>query len=69
MKIEDDGRGFNVERTLSAPRDCFGLRAMRERVEFLGGAIHFASRSARLHGARRGTTIEVHLPLRGTEAA
>jgi hypothetical protein len=35
----------------------------------LGGAIHFASRSARLHGARRGTTIEVHLPLRGTEAA
>jgi signal transduction histidine kinase len=69
MKIEDDGRGFNVSRMLRAPRDSFGLRAMRERVEFLGGAIQFASRPARLRAARRGTTIEVHLPLRKIEAA
>ena len=69
MKIEDDGRGFNVGRTLRTPRDSFGLQAMRERVEFLGGAIQFVSRPARLRGVCRGTTIEVHLPLRGTEAA
>jgi len=69
MKIEDDGRGFNVGRTLRTPHDSFGLRAMRERVELLGGAIHFESRPARQRAARRGTTIEVHLPLRKIEAA
>jgi signal transduction histidine kinase len=69
MKIEDDGRGFNVGRTLRAPHDSFGLRAMRERVELLGGAIHFESRPARRRAARRGTTLEVHLPLRKIEAA
>ena len=49
MRIEDDGRGFDVGRKLGVPRQSYGLRAMRDRVEFfLGGAIHFASRPARL---------------------
>jgi len=69
MKVEDDGRGFNVERKLRASPQSFGLRAMRERVELLGGAIHFASRPARRRAACRGTTIELRLPLRDTEAA
>jgi signal transduction histidine kinase len=69
MKVEDDGRGFNVGRKLRAPPQSFGLRAMRERVELLGGAIHFASRPARRRAACRGTTIELHLPLRDVEAA
>jgi len=42
---------------------------MRERVELLGGVIHFASRPARRRTACRGTTIELHLPLRDTKAA
>lgn len=67
MKIEDDGRGFNVNRKLGVPRQSYGLRAMRERVELLGGAIHFTSRPARLRAACRGTTIEAHLPLQGSE--
>ena len=69
MRVEDDGRGFNVERKLRTSPQSFGLRAMRERVELLGGAIQFASRPARLRAACRGTTIELHLPLRDTEAA
>jgi signal transduction histidine kinase len=69
MKIEDDGTGFNVGRTLRAPHHSFGLRAMRERVELLGGAIHFASRNAQRRTPGHGTTIEVHLPLRHIEAA
>jgi signal transduction histidine kinase len=69
MKVEDDGRGFHVERKLRASSQSFGLRAMRERVELLGGAIHFASRPARRRAACRGTTIELHLPLRDIEAA
>lgn len=69
MKVEDDGRGFNVERKLRAPsHHSFGLRAMQERIELLGGAIHFASRPARRDAACHGTTIELHLPLRDIEA-
>lgn len=69
MKIEDDGRGFNIGRKMGSPSQSYGLRAMKERVELLGGAITFASRSARLRAVRRGTIIEAHLPLRETEAA
>ena len=67
MKIEDDGKGFNVARKLDVPRQSYGLRAMRERIELLGGAITFASRPARLRAERRGTTIEAHLPLQESE--
>jgi signal transduction histidine kinase len=63
------GRGFNVGRKLGVPRESYGLRAMRERVELLGGAIHFASRPARLRAECRGTTIEAHLPLQDSEIA
>jgi len=69
MRIEDDGRGFDVGRKLGVPRQSYGLRAMRERVELLGGAIHFTSRPARRSEASRGTTIEAHLPLQNGEMA
>jgi signal transduction histidine kinase len=67
LKIEDDGRGFNVRRKLGVPRQSYGLRAMRERVELLGGAIHFVSRPARLRADCRGTKIEAQLPLQDIE--
>jgi signal transduction histidine kinase len=67
MKIEDDGKGFNVKRKLGVPRQSYGLRAMRERIELLGGAIHFASRPARRRAEFRGTTIEARLPLQDGE--
>jgi signal transduction histidine kinase len=67
MRIADDGRGFNVGRKLGVPRQSYGLRAMRERVELLGGAIHFVSRPARLRSECRGTMIEAHLPLQDSE--
>jgi len=69
MKIEDDGKGFNVARTLRTPHNSFGLRAMRERIELLGGAIQFSSRNAQRRAPIHGTTIEVHLPLCEIEAA
>jgi signal transduction histidine kinase len=67
MRIEDDGRGFNVQRKLGVPRRSYGLRAMRERIELLGGAIDFTSRPARLRAECRGTTVEAHLPLQDGE--
>jgi signal transduction histidine kinase len=68
MRIEDDGKGFNVEQTLRAPESAFGLRAMRERIELLGGTVEIFSRRKRRRG-RPGTAIEVRLPLRGVKAA
>ena len=63
MVIEDDGVGFD---TAARPgRRSFGLTAMRERVEVLGGRIHIQSRSARSGIKMSGTRIEVDLPLPG----
>jgi signal transduction histidine kinase len=67
MKIEDDGKGFDVGRTLKRPPRSYGLRAMRDRIEMLGGVIQFISRPAPRQAARRGTTVEIILPLREIE--
>ena len=69
MRVEDDGKGFNVEKKLSDQPNSFGLRAMKDRVQLLGGSIHFSSRTGRARTARRGTTIEFHLPLHGSDTA
>lgn len=58
LTIEDDGVGFDVERRLRKPRESFGLRAMRERIEALGGSFHIESQRS----GRHGTRIEVDLP-------
>jgi signal transduction histidine kinase len=67
MRIEDDGRGFNVTRKMGVPRLSYGLRAMRERVELLGGSISFDSRPARLRADCGGTKIEARMPLPDSE--
>src|SRR5262249_40772746 len=64
MRIEDDGKGFDVKRKLRTAEKAVGLGRMRERIELLGGEIHFASRPAERSGGG-GTTIEVRLPLSG----
>jgi signal transduction histidine kinase len=63
MVIEDDGVGFDVVRKIAGP--AFGLTAMRERIESLGGRIQLESRPARSGSRRSGTRIEVDLPLWG----
>jgi signal transduction histidine kinase len=58
MKIKDDGKSFNVERTLHADgRKRLGLLGMRERVEMVGGK--FAVESS----PSKGTTILAQIPL------
>jgi two-component system sensor histidine kinase DegS len=64
MIVEDDGVGFD---TTVRPRRSFGLTAMRERVEVLGGRIHLESRLASTGAKVHGTRIEVDLPLPGGE--
>lgn len=61
MVIEDDGVGFDTSAKLS--RKSFGLTAMRERVEVLGGKIHIQSKRAAPGRRTHGTRIEVDIPL------
>ncbi len=64
MSIEDDGAGFDLTTTM--PHRVFGLTAMRERIETLGGKFHIESWPQRPGSRKHGTRIEVDLPLRGT---
>jgi len=66
MVIEDDGAGFDVT---SKTGRRFGLTAMRERVEVLGGRFHVQSKPAWPANKIHGTRIEVDLPLPGGEKA
>ena len=59
MKVVDDGKGFNVESKLYS----YGLSAMRDRIELLGGIIQFASTPMRPGVTTHGSAIELHLPL------
>jgi len=67
MTIEDDGVGFDTEQV--AAQGAFGLSAMKERVEMLGGTIRIDSRRAGPHSRKHGTRIEVDLPLLRGDAA
>jgi len=63
MVIEDDGVGFDP--TSRSRRHSFGLTAMRERVEVLGGKMHLQSKPATPLAKNHGTRIEIDLPLPG----
>ncbi len=59
LRIEDDGRGFDVNEILSEkdPLSGYGLTAMRERCEIFGGSFHIESHPG------QGTRINAILPI------
>jgi PAS domain S-box-containing protein len=59
VSLQDDGRGFDVNETLSEkdPLSGYGLRAMRERCEIFGGSFQIESRVG------EGTRIDAILPI------
>lgn len=58
LRIEDDGRGFDVQEALSRkdPLSGYGLIAMRERCEIFGGSFSIESETG------KGTRINATLP-------
>jgi len=62
LTIEDDGIGFDVTRLKS--RQAFGLTAIRERVEGLGGRFRLESWRRASRGRKRGTRIGIEIPWR-----
>jgi signal transduction histidine kinase len=69
MTVGDDGKGFNLESKMRSVAHSYGLRAMRDRIELLGGKIQFISSAAQSGAEHNGTTIRCTLPLRKSEAA
>ena len=61
MTIEDNGVGFVTTRRHA--KHMFGLAAMQERIETLGGQFRLKSRQASPKDRRSGTRIDVDLPL------
>jgi signal transduction histidine kinase/ligand-binding sensor domain-containing protein len=60
LEVGDDGRGFDVERTMaSISGKALGLLGMHERVRSLGGDIRIES------GPGRGTAVRARIPLGG----
>jgi two-component system sensor histidine kinase DegS len=58
VSVEDNGSGFELTESLTSPEaEVLGLATMRERVEMLGGQIHFDS------GLGRGTKVSFNLPV------
>jgi signal transduction histidine kinase len=59
LRIEDNGRGFDVRNRLNSYRNgrCMGLQGMQERVALLGGTIRIESRPV------AGTRIHIEVPL------
>jgi signal transduction histidine kinase len=62
LVVEDDGVGFDPLQ----PRQAFGLAAMRERIEGLGGRFHIESRTGAMGRKNHGTRIEIDLPYERT---
>ncbi len=56
LKIEDHGRGFDVQAALESPSRSLGLMGMRERLSLLGGKLEITS-------SDKGTTLMVEVPL------
>lgn len=64
LRIEDDGRGFDIAEPSAPPRDIgmgLGLHGMRERATLLGGALHVESAPG------RGTTVFARIPRQNSQ--
>lgn len=63
LTVRDDGRGFDVDGAAAGAHEAgsFGIRAMRERVEQLGGALDIESAPG------EGTAVTARLPLGASE--
>ncbi|MDY6954702.1 MAG: sensor histidine kinase [Thermodesulfobacteriota bacterium] len=66
IKVEDDGRGFDPERTVATAvkRGSYGLFSIKERLQPLGGSLHLDSRPGQ--GTRAALEAPLENRLQGT---
>ena len=58
--VEDDGKGFQLDRAPLAPSNRLGLTSMQERAALVGGEVEIET------APNCGTTIFVRLPVSHT---
>ncbi len=63
LAIEDDGRGFDLDRAAGPKEGHFGLQGMRERIKRLGGTLEIETAPG------RGTRLAAQVPSGVIEAA
>lgn len=57
IRLQDDGKGFDLDQTEAIPSNHFGLLNMRQRVKRLGGTLEFNSQP------NQGTSLTVTIPV------
>jgi signal transduction histidine kinase len=57
LRVRDDGRGFDADRTAVADGVHWGLRTMRERADQIGGTLRITSTDG------QGTVVDVVVPI------
>jgi signal transduction histidine kinase/ligand-binding sensor domain-containing protein len=57
LRVADDGRGFDADRTAEGTTDHYGITTMRERAEQVGGHVTITSRPG------EGTVVEAVVPV------
>src|SRR5262249_31055815 len=57
LRVADDGRGFDMHRTVEGTSDHYGITTMRERAEQVGGHVTVTSQPG------RGTVVEAVVPV------
>jgi signal transduction histidine kinase len=62
LEVQDDGVGFHPNAVKSAGGDHFGMLAMRDRVEMIGGSCEVTSSPG------QGTRVRVVLPWQGSQS-
>ncbi|MFE0178871.1 sensor histidine kinase [Streptomyces sp. NPDC059002] len=58
-RVSDDGIGFSTDRMEHRASESYGLRAMNERIEGIGGRLRIDSAPS------ASTRVEIHVPLHG----
>lgn len=61
--VEDDGKGFDVDKTEKGDLTKFGLRNMKERADSIHGSLFVESRP------ENGTKVTLKIPLTSSRAA
>jgi nitrate/nitrite-specific signal transduction histidine kinase len=56
ISIQDDGRGFSLERSAGERRQSYGLQIMKERAESVGGSLELYSQPG------KGTRVTIRVP-------
>jgi two-component system NarL family sensor kinase len=60
VTVEDDGRGFDIDKAAGPEQGHFGLQGMRERIDALTGSLVITSEPGRVTRVTAQVTVRAH---------